>query len=809
MAETSVQDKHLPEAVAVLWRNRYAQWLENAWWLDAMPTYAPDNFKRRHEFAQKMSGRDGDGDPVWAGATMHLTEQIPGSPWSVEGPERAVEATVALMHSAPGGYRMFLKQIVNAWITSDLGPCVEIIYTSPRRIRDGVATRPLPIGLDIFDPQRIRLIATEKEAYPFAYTTQRTITSRPGGVDLTGILKGNEIPMHQNSVRRVVNMPQTDEALFGWGVSPTALYCKEWTIAMGQLALLLQDSINTSAYTLLTARGLTAEQVDQAMSDRARRLADGTNNPLASALMLFGENDFMSEANAPMVTGLPLRRYPEQWNWGKWLEERIQLACTILGISPLAVMQSLYSRTTQAGTQAASDESGVRRSSMLVGLGDIWDWLAGQLGASFSYRSHRIADRDREFGVLRTAVEAWKFLYEATNNGIPLLADTAQEAAARARTMMVEQKIIRADYAEGEQVVRWDTGEGAGSGTAAPSAGRGSGTSSAKMLAYLAAAANHDRYVRVEVDPTETGTRASTTVLGTCKLRDPSRPVLWRGMSAEQIQHIARLRELRDALLPGVALKEGGGRAPANAPRAMRKAQEDWEGEIDRLLAELNANLQAPWKEANKEKLLQLIDRWQTNARDAAIVAPDKMATAERLIEEAYQAVEANDDKKMAVLLALLLFADALQRRGEAAIVEAMRALSIKESPVVAEVMAQILTRHGSYVTGSLTPDMVDFWQRSERLSAGLGRRVKVWYGGALWSAMNQLMLAAADYGVMVRVDGPMDENNCMTSDPGSGVACEEIVGRTYRVGVDEIPNLGIDTKCGQACRHFYTVLPA
>lgn len=36
MPETSVQDKHLPEAVAVLWRNRYSQWLENAWWLDAV-----------------------------------------------------------------------------------------------------------------------------------------------------------------------------------------------------------------------------------------------------------------------------------------------------------------------------------------------------------------------------------------------------------------------------------------------------------------------------------------------------------------------------------------------------------------------------------------------------------------------------------------------------------------------------------------------------------------------------------------------------------------------------------------------------
>jgi hypothetical protein len=88
-----------------------------------------------------------------------------------------------------------------------------------------------------------------------------------------------------------------------------------------------------------------------------------------------------------------------------------------------------------------------------------------------------------------------------------------------------------------------------------------------------------------------------------------------------------------------------------------------------------------------------------------------------------------------------------------------------------------------------------------------LAQRTIVWYGEFLWSGMQQLLLANAPYGVLVRINGMIDESNCMVSDPGIVVDCETNVGKTYWVGIDDIPDLGTDTKCGEACRHYYTVL--
>ena len=173
--QTSVQDKHhLPEAVAILLRNRYQDFLQASWWLDPYPTYALGNMVRRHEFARRMSGREGNGEPVWSGAVEHFTESLSGAPFSVEGPQKSVEAVIDVLHSAPGGYRVMMKQIADAIVCADVGACIEFIYSAPRRIRENVNTRPVPVRLDVFDPSRIRLIATEAADYPFAYKTSRT-----------------------------------------------------------------------------------------------------------------------------------------------------------------------------------------------------------------------------------------------------------------------------------------------------------------------------------------------------------------------------------------------------------------------------------------------------------------------------------------------------------------------------------------------------------------------------------------------------------------------------------------------------------
>ncbi len=535
----SIQDKHkmLEDPVFNNYlRSQYTAALQDGWWwLEPMPPLLLPNLSARIEYARRMSGRHGTGDPVWGASVIHMAEQASGTPFSIAGTESAVRRSMDLLFSAPGKYREMIKMLCLNWVIADIGAPLEIIWETPRRIRDGVYFRPKPVGLDVFDPAHLRLVAPQNAEYPYAYRSDRQVRQRkPAGWER--LFNENEVALHKASVGRIVNLPQTDEKLFGCGASPASFAVNEWQIAMGYLGLLLQDSTNTSAYTILVARDLNEGQVVQAMENRQHRLDEHQTHALASALMLFGNDEALGDGGpGPSVQGVPLRRYPEKWDWRMWLEERIQIYATILGISPMALIMSIYARANQSGAQYAADESGVRSTSLMVGLSDIFADLVGQLGAVFQYRSNKLATRDREYEVKKTAAEAWKILYETNINGVPLLADTPQEAAARARTMMSEERLIKEQYAEHEEYVEWDT---------EPS----NSSLGAKQLSFLAGALRGERYVSVEVDPSGQSTRVSTTVLGRCALRELGRPTQWRGWSSAEIKRMAPLRRAAAAL---------------------------------------------------------------------------------------------------------------------------------------------------------------------------------------------------------------------------------------------------------------------
>jgi len=418
---------------------------ETWWWLDPMPNLSLANLPDRLEYARRMTGIHGKGDPIWGASIAHMGEQAAGTPFSIEGPESAVKKSMDFMFSAPGGYRDMLKKMVLSYVTSDMGALLEVYYTAPQRIREGVYYKPKPMGLDVFDPAHIRPVAPSNMDYPFAYrTTKQSGLTRPMPAGWEELFRSNEIPLHKETVGRIVNLPQTNEELLGIGVSPTAIAVPHWQIAMGFFSLLLQDSTNMSAYNIMVGQGVTEEQVVQAMENREKRLREGHTHALSSALMIFANEDALGDgSDGPKIFGVPLRRYAENWNWRAEWEMRIQNYSTILGISPMSIIMSIYARANQSGAQFASDEAGVRRSSLMVGLSDIFADLVGQLGATFQYRNHRLADRDREYIVLKTAFEAWKTAYESNINGVPLLGETPEIAAQRVRTMMAEQRLIK------------------------------------------------------------------------------------------------------------------------------------------------------------------------------------------------------------------------------------------------------------------------------------------------------------------------------------------------------------------------------
>lgn len=1005
----SIQDKHIlpnDQVFTSFLRSQYLAALNDGWWwLEPMPPLLPGNISKRVEYARRMSGIHGVGDPVWGASIIHMAEQASGTPFSVEGPESAVKNGMDLLFSAPGGYREMIKQLCLNWVIADIGAPLEIIWSNPRKIREGVYYKTKPVGLDVFDPARLRLVAPQNADYPYAYRSsypQRR--EKPSGWG--NVFQDNEIPLHKLSVGRIVNLPQTDETLFGCGVSPTAIAVQEWQIAMGYLGLLLQDSTNTSAYNILVGRNLTERQVVEAMQNRQIRLEENHTHALASALMLFANEDALADGDSgPSIQGVPLRRYAENWDWRMWLEERIQIYATILGISPMSIIMSIYARANQAGAQYAADEAGVRRTSLMVGLSDLFADLVGQCGATFQFRSHRLADRDREYVVKKTAAEAWRIMYEANINGIPLLADTPQEAAMRARSMMAEERLIRDEYAQGEDFVEWDT--------------EPSGTlQGAKQMAFLAGALRGERYLQVEVDPSGQSTRVQTTVVGRCVLREPGRPAQWRGWSSKDLKrmapmkaaaaslktsvHAAALKASRHAgamialyptvedaqalalqgqgsipadelhvtlayikdraeqqvtvgqvrkvvelfaaktaaqavtvsgigrfgkvndrgtqavyasidgkklhdlnehlvdvlegigvvsesehgfqphmtlayvpedaespvdtvsermvVLDRVALVWGNqtytfpllpvverevGALPAGAPRKQRQLQEAWEQDLTGALRKLRRTLAAlssqgpadsrpitqdelemaarrgsnaapkpsdpaplpPFGDREEEQLQEYLDRWDMSldALEARGFNLEKLGVArvnlENLQTELDRKRGERNTRPLLAALAIFVFSDTVQRRGTAHIKDGMSMAGMGNEHHVLLFELQDL---GAHVQGSLLPDLINEYTVRGSLSSRLDRRTMVFYGGALWTAMQLAVMTMAQPGTLLRVEGPRDGGNCQESDPGEGIACASIVGLTYEVGRDVLPVLGRDTKCRQACRHWW-----
>lgn len=970
----SIQDKHqIPNDPT--FRNfissRYQQFFadEGFWWLEPMPTLTLGNLSKRVQYARRMAGMHGSGDPVWGASVIHLIEQAAGTPFSIEGPESAVRKAMKLLFSAPGGYREMIKQICYNWVVSDMGAPVEIIWGDRRQIRDGVYYPPTPVGLDVFDPTRLRLIASQNAAYPYVYLSDR---HRSEYADRPNWPYGsNEIPISREAVGRIVNAPQTDEELLGCGISPASIALPQWQIAMGFLALLLQDGTNTSAYSILLGKHITEQQVVEAMQNRATRIAEGHTHAMASALMLFANEDALGDGDSgPSIQSVPLRRYADGWDWRSWLEERIQIYSTILGISPMSIIMSIYARANQAGAQYAADEAGVRRTSLMTGLADILADLVGHLGATFQYRSQRLADNEREFLVRKTANEAWVMLYQANINGIPLMAPTPEQAAERVRRMMADQRLINPDWAEGEDYVVWDT----------DAAGVIGG---AKQMAFLSGALRKERYIIAHVDPSGDSTRTKMDVIGHCTLREPGRPVQWTGMSIAEMKAVTPIKQAMASLraahsgamialylsavdaealalphpkaepaeklhitlayipdaakqpismaqarqivrilagkLPAIRVTVGGtglfgsvqedgtrtfyasinsdklhelhhmvvdrlegigaeitsthggyqphmtlayttpddgilaehaeitpreitldrialawrgqffdypllpmetretGAVPAKAPRRQREVQTAWQEEVERDVKKLRRALETTidpptFTPQQAETLQSYLDRWDMGRQalgddERFSEKHSRVDTWVRSIQEELDKKEKDRNAKMLLAaLAVLTFAFSVQRRGAERLREGMMLSGMPADDIR---LLNELTRLGAYIQGSLLPDMIIELMEHGKIGGRLERRMIIFYGGAVWSAMQLSTVLMAAEGARLRVEGPRDANNCQESDPGDGIACAAIVGQEYTVGQDYLPVLGRDTKCGQACRHWWEVASA
>jgi hypothetical protein len=328
--------------------------------------------------------------------------------------------------------------------------------------------------------------------------------------------------------------------------------------------------------------------------------------------------------------------------------------------------------------------------------------------------------------------------------------------------------------------------------------------------------------VRVDVDLSGQSTRMSTTVIGRCVLREPGRPTQWRGWSSAEIKRMAPLKQaaarLKEAKHKEVEHKEVGA-LPSKAPRKQRQLQEAWEADLDAALRKLRRELKKwtpveggephempDFSDRQATQLQEYLDRWDMGI--AAMEASDfgsreKLAAARMHLENLQAELNRKDRNTWLLLaaLAIFVFSDTVQRRGAERIRAGMMLAGMPDDHAILEFELRNL---GSYLQGSLLPDLMGEYVGRGDLSQRLERRMLIFYGGALWSAMQLATMTMAEPGTRLRVEGPQDSGNCRESDPGEGVACETIVGETYVVGADWLPVLGRDTKCRQACRHWW-----
>jgi hypothetical protein len=266
------------------------------------------------------------------------------------------------------------------------------------------------------------------------------------------------------------------------------------------------------------------------------------------------------------------------------------------------------------------------------------------------------------------------------------------------------------------------------------------------------------------------------------------------------------------------------GALPSGAPRKQRQLQEAWESDLDTALRKLRREIKnllgqnvpvvgvnpvemPEFSDRQAEQLQEHLDRWDLGI--AAMEASgfgnlDKLGAARMHLENLQAELNRKDERNTRLLLAALAifaFSDTVQRRGEGYIRDGMM---LSGMPADHGLLGFELRDLGSYLQGSLLPDLIGEYVGRGDLSQRLERRALIFYGGALWSAMQLATMTMAEPGTRLRVEGPQDSGNCRESDPGDGVACETIVGQTYTVGEDVLPVLGRDTKCRQACRHWW-----
>jgi hypothetical protein len=215
-----------------------------------------------------------------------------------------------------------------------------------------------------------------------------------------------------------------------------------------------------------------------------------------------------------------------------------------------------------------------------------------------------------------------------------------------------------------------------------------------------------------------------------------------------------------------------------------------------------------PFTDRQAEQLQDHLDRWDMGI--IALEASDfgsreKLDAARAHLENLQAELNRKDGERntwlLLAALAIFAFSDTVQRRGESYIREGMMLAGMPADHAILWFELQNL---GAYLQGSLAPDLIGEYVGRGNLSQRLERRMLIFYGGALWSAMQLATMTMAEPGTRLRVEGPQDSGNCRESDPGEGVACETIVGQTYTVGTDVLPVLGRDTKCRQACRHWW-----
>lgn len=255
----------------------------------------------RHQFANMVQG-------AFAG----LLKRVSSAPFEIKGDEIAASYYTSLLQNAQfgEGWRSFIQRGGSAYLTQNAGWFVEVI--GPGKIDQPLSGAA--VGIASLDTTRCSV--TGDFEFPVLYQSP---------------VSGKLHKMHRTRVIRLVDMPDNEETLYGYGMCALyrALGIVDREIRMGEyISASLDDKPKPG---ILGISGLPKQQAEQVFSAYAQQIGNDAAGVFGQTVMLYSIDPKIELKLNPVNFSVP----PEKFDYRSYIELNVNMLALVLGVDKL------------------------------------------------------------------------------------------------------------------------------------------------------------------------------------------------------------------------------------------------------------------------------------------------------------------------------------------------------------------------------------------------------------------------------------------------------------------------------------------